>query len=126
MLRLLEKNCFLSGELESYIDNTFPIDRMTRSVGCGLKAGGLHGVDGRVAKAVAEITGDAENLDSTRGRYAESNRDNAFDVKVASFCGVLWLGFEENLRRSLCHSRGWAGWFWHRWGSVLAEVDNTG
>ena|ERR1700677_1394202 len=103
MLQLRNKICFLSSELESYIDNTFPIDRMTRSVGGGLKAGGLHGVDGRVAKSVAEIAGDAENLDSTRGRYAETNRDNTFDVKVASFCGVLWLGFEQNLGCRLSH-----------------------
>src|SRR5271163_3812484 len=114
MLRQRNKICFLSGELESYIDNTFPIDRMTRCIGGGLKAGGLHGVDGRVAKAVAEIAGDAENLDGTRGRDTEANRDDTFDVKVASFCGVLWLGFEENLRCSLGHCRRWAGWFWHR------------
>jgi len=80
MLRLRNKICFLSSELESYIDNTFPIDRMTRSVGGGLKAGGLHGVDGRVTKAVAEIAGDAENLDGTRGRDTEANRDDTFDV----------------------------------------------
>jgi hypothetical protein len=59
--------------LESYIDNTFPIDRVTRCIGGGLKAGGLYGVDGRVAKTVAKIAGDAKNLDSTGRRDAEPN-----------------------------------------------------
>jgi len=126
MLRQRNKICFLSGELESYIDNTFPIDRMTRCIGGGLKAGGLHGVDGRVAKAVAEIAGDAENLDSTRGRDTEPNRDDAFNVKVASFCGVLWLGFEQNLRSRFSRCCRRTSGLRQGWGSVLAEVYSTG
>jgi len=65
MLQQRNKNCFLSSELESYIDNAFPIDRMTRCIGGGLKAGGLYGVNRRVAKAVTQIAGDAKDLNGT-------------------------------------------------------------
>jgi len=65
MLQQRNKNCFLSSELESYIDNTFPIDRVTRCISSGLKAGCLYGVDGRVAQTMAEVAGDAKDLNGT-------------------------------------------------------------
>jgi hypothetical protein len=63
-----QKLCFLPCELESDIDYTFPIDRITRIVGGRFKTSGLDGADGGIAETVTKIAGDAQYLDGPRRR----------------------------------------------------------
>src|SRR5271154_1376011 len=98
---------------------------MTRCIGGRLKASGLHGTDCRVAKTVAEIAGDAQNLNGSGRRDTKTNRHDTFDMKITSLFGVLWLGFEENLRSGLRCDCAWTGGLRQWWRSVLAEVDCT-
>src|SRR5580698_2036011 len=88
-----------ASELEGYVYDALPIDGVTGCIRCWLKTCCLYCADGRVAKAVAEIAGDAEHLDNSRGGDTEANRDGAFDVELDGFSGVLWTRLEENFRR---------------------------
>jgi len=88
--------CFLSSELKGNVDYTFPVDRITGCIGCRLETSGLNGMNCGVAKAVAKVASDPENLDDTGGRDAKTNRDGAFDMKLDGLRGVLWTGFKQN------------------------------
>src|ERR1700761_8022874 len=87
----------LSRELECNVDDTFPVDGVSGSVGCRLEACRLNSANGGIAETVSEIAGDAEHLDGAGGRDPETNRDGPFDVQLQSFSGVLRLGLEEDL-----------------------------
>src|SRR5258708_11812688 len=121
-----QKLCFSSSELKCDVDDAFPIDWVTRIVGGRGEARGLNGTDGRVAEAVAEVTGDGQYLDGPGRRDANSDRDIAFDVKLLGLYGVLGLGFKENLGCALGCRSGGSGWLRHRRRSVLSEVDRAG
>ena len=97
---------------------------MTGCISCWLKACGLYGADGRVAEAVAEIAGDAEDLDGSGSGDAEANGDSALDMELDGFSGVLGTRLEENFRRGFGDG-GRAGGLGHGRRSVLAEIDGA-
>src|SRR5260370_18003770 len=82
-------NPALSCELEGDVDDTFPIDGMTRCVGGRLEASCLYGTNGRVSKPVAEVAGDTKDLDRTGGGVTKANGDGPFDVGLDGLGGGL-------------------------------------
>src|SRR5260370_278243 len=108
------KICFSASELKCNVDDTFPIDRITRIVGSRFEASGLDRTDSRIAETVTEVAGDTQSLDGTSGRDAKTNRDDSFNMKLLGLRGVLWLGFKDNLGSALrgC-GRGTCG-LWQR------------
>src|SRR5260370_29783586 len=117
-------NPALSCELEGDVDDTFPIDGMTRCVGGRLEASCLYGTNGRVSKPVAEVAGDTKDLDRTGGGDTKANGDGAFDGELDGFGGVLGTRLEENPRRGLGGRRRSRRLGDGR-GRVLGEIDRS-
>ena len=78
-----------------------------------------------IAEAVTKIAGHPQHLDGAGRGDADSDGNIAFDVKLFSLCGVLWLGFEENLGCALSGCRCRPNRLRHRRRSVLSEVDGA-
>ena len=117
---------FLSaGKLECDIDNPFPIDGIAGCVGRRLETSSLDGTNRGISEPVAEITGNAEDLDGTGGGDAKTNGDDAFNVEFDGLRSILRARFEDDLGCDLgCAGLGTGG-LRHRWRSILAEVDHT-
>jgi hypothetical protein len=89
-------------------------------------AGKLNGTNGGVAKAMAEVADDAEDLNGAGRGDAQAHGDGAFNMKLDGLRGVLWAGFEENFGGGTsCGSRrGYR--LGHGRRSYLAEIDCAG
>ena len=80
-------------ELESDVDDTFPVNRTTGVVDGWLEASSFDSIDGCFSKAMAEIAGDSDDLHASGGRDMDADRNNTFNVKTGGLCGVLRLRF---------------------------------
>ena len=58
-------NIRLARKLEGDVDDTFPVNRTTGVVDGWLEASSLDGIDGRFSKAMTEIAGDSDDLNTS-------------------------------------------------------------